>query len=481
MKNQTNEFILSKTWLVNILLLLSDLFGFLISFGLITLVRKFILQVDESWLIDPQVIRTLLIIVGSTLLMFWIKGLYPGRGRISVIELKQIIESTVIAWAIVSVYIFIDSRLYYFSRSVYVLIGLFSIGIIFIGRIFIRKLLVTKTTWWGEPVVIIGTSNRIVSIVKRLDSCRRLGYRPVIALSVDSHKPAKPKELKGLRLTPWTLSEQDRVVANHIKTVILAISTSELRQLYPMIYHSVGLKFRKTIFILDNDIYGSMMAQPIDLNGQPAVLSHQSLFSTSLRFLKWIFEILLLVLLIVPVLALCLIVAILIKMDSKGPVFYSQTRIGKNLKPFNLVKFRTMFVNSDDILSDVLQNPKAWIEWETYHKLTEDPRITRVGRWLRKFSIDEIPQFFNILRGEMSLIGPRPLVQSEIEKMGELANIIFKVKPGLTGWWQVNGRNNLSFEERTQLDVYYVFNWSLWLDIYIVIKTIWVIVFKNSE
>jgi len=139
-----------------------------------------------------------------------------------------------------------------------------------------------------------------------------------------------------------------------------------------------------------------------------------------------------------------------------------------------------MHVNSDEIFSEVMRDPEVQVEWNTYHKLTDDPRITRVGRFLRKFSIDEIPQFFNILRGEMNLIGPRPLVLSEIEKMGELANIVFRVRPGLTGWWQVNGRNNLSFEERTQLDVYYVFNWSLWLDIYIVIKTIWVIVFKNS-
>lgn len=480
MKNHTSELILSKTWLENILLILIDLLGFLISFGLITLVRRFILQVSESWLIDPQVIRTLLIMVGSTLLMFWIKGLYPGRGRISVIELKQIIESTAVAWAIISVYIFIDSRIYYFSRSVYVLSGFFSIGIIFTGRIFIRKLIVTKTSWWGEPVAIIGRSDQIESIIKRLDGCKRLGYRPVIAMSVDSFKPAKFTELKDFRVIPWKLNEQVWVEANQINTAILAISTSELRQQHPIIYHSIGLKFRKTIFILDNDIYGSMMAQPIDLNGQPAILSHQSLFSNSLRFLKWVFEIVLLLLLIVPILTLCLVVAILIKMDSKGPAFYSQTRVGKELKPFKMVKFRTMYVNSDEILAEVLRDPKVRLEWDIYHKLTYDPRITRVGRWLRKFSIDEIPQFFNILRGEMSLIGPRPLVQSEIEEMGELADIIFKVKPGLTGWWQVNGRNNLSFEERTQLDLYYIFNWNLWLDIYIVIKTIWVIVFKNS-
>lgn len=128
----------------------------------------------------------------------------------------------------------------------------------------------------------------------------------------------------------------------------------------------------------------------------------------------------------------------------------------------------------------MLVNPEIREEWEKYHKLTNDLRITRVGRWIRKFSLDELPQFINILRGEMSLIGPRPLVQAEIDQMGEVANIVFKVRPGLTGWWQVNGRNNLSFDERTQLDVYYVFNWSLWLDAYIVIKTFWVVLFDRD-
>ena len=232
--------------------------------------------------------------------------------------------------------------------------------------------------------------------------------------------------------------------------------------------------------MLDNDIYGSMMAQTIDLNGQPAVISHQSLSSTHLRFLKWVFEITATLLLSLPFLLISLVTAVLIKLDSEGPVIYRQERIGKNLKPFGLLKFRTMYQNSDEILERLLQDPEREQEWNKFHKLADDPRITRVGRFLRKFSLDEIPQFFNILRGEMSLIGPRPLVQAEIDSMGEIAGIIFKVKPGLTGWWQVNGRSNLSFEDRTQLDVYYVFNWSLWLDAFILIKTIWVVLFDRN-
>ena len=472
MKTQKKGTFSSQTFLLNTFLFISDLFGFAISFVLITLVRKFVLHTENSALMDPQVARTISLLVGFTLVMFILKGLYPGRGRISVIELKQVTEAILAAYAIVGVYIFIDNRAISFSRSIYLLSGVFEIGLITIGRILVRRRIVSTFSWWGEPVAIIGTRANIETVAKRLNGCRRLGFKPAVALSVDGDTSAIDDELQ---LLPWSLKEQEQIADKQINTVILAISTTELCQKYPAIYHSVGLKFKKTIFMLENDLYGSMMAQPVDLNGQPAVMAHQSLFNTSLRFVKWIFEIITCLLLAVPFLLTCLLVALLIKLDSKGPVFYSQTRIGKNLKPFKLLKFRTMYVNSDEILTQLLENPEIRQEWESYHKLTNDPRITRIGRWIRKFSLDETPQFFNVLRGEMSLIGPRPLVQAEIDQIGELANVVFRVRPGITGWWQVNGRNNLSFAERTQVDVYYVYNWSLWLDLYILIKTFWVL------
>jgi lipopolysaccharide/colanic/teichoic acid biosynthesis glycosyltransferase len=140
-----------------------------------------------------------------------------------------------------------------------------------------------------------------------------------------------------------------------------------------------------------------------------------------------------------------------------------------------------MLVNADEILVQLLNDPDNRKEWEIHHKLFNDPRITRVGNFVRKFSLDELPQFINILRGEMALIGPRPLVKAEIDDIGELASTILQIRPGLTGWWQVMGRNNLSFEERTRLDLYYVFNWSLWLDLFIFIKTFWAILFQHQE
>ncbi len=478
MKNNQRDFANSKTWLLSLLLLTSDLLGFAFSFGLITLVRKWILQTDNSLLFDPQVIRTISMLTAMSLLVFYIKGLYPGRGRISVVEFKDVTEALLIAYAIVGLYIFIDSRLIVFSRSIYLMSIIFEIVTISIGRIMVRKIIANNYSWWGEPVAIIGTGKNIELIINRLSECKRLGYRPVVALSIDHEIPSI--DLKDLKIQHWSVKRQMDAVKRNISIVMLAVSTNELRTKYPSIYHSVGFQFKDTIFMLDNDIYGSMMAQPIDLNGQPAILAHQSLFSTHLRVLKWAFEILASIFLGIPILLISIFVALLIKVDSKGPIFYQQERVGKNLRPFKLLKFRTMYANSDEILEELLEDPVRKDEWERYHKFTDDPRLTKVGKWIRRFSLDELPQFLNVLKGEMSLIGPRPLVQAEIDQMGEIAGVVFKVKPGITGWWQVNGRNNLSFDERTQLDVYYVYNWSLWLDAFIVIKTIWVVFFDRS-
>jgi lipopolysaccharide/colanic/teichoic acid biosynthesis glycosyltransferase len=151
-------------------------------------------------------------------------------------------------------------------------------------------------------------------------------------------------------------------------------------------------------------------------------------------------------------------------------------RIGKNGKPFEVFKFRTMVKDADNLLIDYLDNNShAKAEWESRQKLRKDPRITRVGKWLRIFSLDELPQLLNVLRGEMSIVGPRAVTEEELEHYGEYVDLILRVKPGITGWWQVMGRNRTTWEQRTRLEVYYVSNWSLWLDLYILYKTIWVV------
>lgn len=166
--------------------------------------------------------------------------------------------------------------------------------------------------------------------------------------------------------------------------------------------------------------------------------------------------------------------------EDKGPLFYEQLRYGKNGKVFRLYKFRSMCIGADKKLKEYLENnDEAREEFEKTHKLQNDPRITKIGNFLRKSSLDELPQMINILKGDMSFVGPRPVVEKEVEEYGTNKDKFLSVRPGLTGYWQVNGRSNTTYEERMKMELYYVDNCSLWLDIKIFFKT-FITVFKKE-
>jgi lipopolysaccharide/colanic/teichoic acid biosynthesis glycosyltransferase len=159
-------------------------------------------------------------------------------------------------------------------------------------------------------------------------------------------------------------------------------------------------------------------------------------------------------------------------MSSPGPVLYGHKRQGLNGKHFKAYKFRSMVMDAEKKLESVLDaDPRLKEEWETTHKLRDDPRVTRIGKILRRTSFDEFPQLINILKGEMSLIGPRPVTDPEIEKYGENARRVLSVKPGLTGLWQVSGRSDTDYAERVSYDLYYIQSWSVWLDLWILYRT----------
>ncbi|HEY0161721.1 MAG TPA: sugar transferase [Edaphobacter sp.] len=165
-------------------------------------------------------------------------------------------------------------------------------------------------------------------------------------------------------------------------------------------------------------------------------------------------------------------VIVLVKIDSPGPVFYSHRRIRRKGAFFSMWKFRTMCVNSTEVLEKHLsEDPKARAEWKKTHKLRNDPRITPIGSFLRRYSIDELPQLWNVLAGQMSLVGPRPIVAAEVEKYGDSFECYCRVKPGLTGLWQVSGRSELTYDERVALDCDYVNRWTLRRDLRILLKT----------
>ena len=173
-----------------------------------------------------------------------------------------------------------------------------------------------------------------------------------------------------------------------------------------------------------------------------------------------------------------LLISLLIKLSSRGPIFFLQERIGKNNIPFKCIKFRTMHPEAKDILENLLmKDEKLKMEFEQTHKIKNDPRITTIGKLLRKTSLDELPQFINVLKNEMSIVGPRPIVNKEKNKYGKNFKKVLSVKPGITGLWQVSGRNNLTYKTRIKLDLNYVENYNFLMDIRILIRTIGVILF----
>ncbi|MFY8147849.1 MAG: sugar transferase [Prochlorococcaceae cyanobacterium] len=171
-----------------------------------------------------------------------------------------------------------------------------------------------------------------------------------------------------------------------------------------------------------------------------------------------------------------LLLALLVKLTSRGPVFYVQQRVGRGYRSFGCIKFRTMRRDADRLLSTLLaESPDLEEEFRNDFKLRKDPRITRLGKFLRRSSLDELPQFLNVLRGEMSVVGPRPIVQKELERYGDRMDEVLAVRPGLTGLWQVSGRNNLTYAKRVKLDVSYARHRSFWMDLRIILRTFSVI------
>jgi Undecaprenyl-phosphate galactose phosphotransferase WbaP len=179
---------------------------------------------------------------------------------------------------------------------------------------------------------------------------------------------------------------------------------------------------------------------------------------------------------------LYLLLALLITLSSPGPVFYVQERVGRNYRRFDCIKFRTMVEDADSVLAQMMErSPRLRQEFQSNFKLRRDPRITWIGKFLRITSLDEFPQFWNVLKGDMSVVGPRPLVAEELPKYGKYMDRVLKTRPGITGLWQVSGRNDIPYPRRVQIDVYYVNSRNFLMDLWIIVKTIGVVIFPKGN
>ena len=271
---------------------------------------------------------------------------------------------------------------------------------------------------------------------------------------------------------------EDVIKDTGVQTVLICAPGLEPKKLVSLI-NRLQLLVKRVAFV--PELFG-LPTSNITARGmmeeQAVVLRVQNnLARKSNRIMKRIFDIVATVcggILILPILA---IVAVLIYLDSPGPIVFGHKRVGQGGKEFPCYKFRSMVPNAQEALEVYLkENPAAREEWERDFKLKDDPRVTRIGKFLRKTSLDELPQLWNVLVGDMSLVGPRPIVRDEIVKYGDYINDFYLVPPGITGVWQVSGRSDTTYEERVLMDSWYVHNWSVWIDIVYLLKTVLAVV-----
>jgi len=408
---------------------------------------------------------------------FYLRGLYPGFGVDVVQEYKSLSFGTIgifLGLAAMSLFTkdFID-----ISRLAFLYSVILSLFLLPIGRSIVRNIFGNKP-WWGIPVIVIGAGNTGESIIKSLKKNKQIGFRPVIAIDDNVDKWGYFKEVPvigGLDIIP---DLSDRLQIEH--AIIAMPKVTSKRQ------HEIISKysdyFEHTLVIPDLFAFSSLWVSSKDIGGILGLEVQRRLIKSSAAITKRIIDLTLGVLLSIVAIPIICIISLIIKIDSKGKVFFRQDRMGVRDSRFEMIKFRTMHVDAEERLQDILHNDKELnAEYEIYHKLTNDPRLTKFGRILRKYSLDELPQLWNVLKGEMSLIGPRAYMPWEKIKMNGHEEMILKVKPGMSGLWQVTDRNRSSFEERNNTDVYYIRNWSLFLDIFILFRTFLVVFSGKGE
>ena len=404
------------------------------------------------------------------ILMFFLEKLYSQRMPFWE-EYRHLFRAVSLTFVLLTFMVFVTRSHTLYSRPVLFLSWLLGLAFFPISRAAVKSLLI-KLRLWNKKVLILGIGPRARQVAQSLTDNRLLGYELAGFLS-ETGKDVGREIVPGGRV----LGPISRVKAisrtQGVQDIIIALSSLGPQKLNRLTDRSEMLT--ENIRIVPD--FGGLFTLGVEVNNWGRVLSlavPRNLVKPWNILIKRSLEYVLTVVRGVLLLPVFLAISLAIKLDSKGPVIYKQRRLARNNRIFSLFKFRTMVVNNRALLQNHLrQNQEARVEWARYQKLRyRDPRVTAVGRFLRRFSLDELPQLINILRGEMSLVGPRPYLPREKRRIGRSLPLISLVKPGLTGLWQVSGRNRLTFDERLNLDEYYIRNWSLWLDLSILIRTI---------
>lgn len=324
----------------------------------------------------------------------------------------------------------------------------------------------SRFEWWGYPVVLFGGEEVALSVARKLMDQPHLGLRPVALVS---DKVAN-RPIEGIPV--FESQNLAQLASSGVRHAIVAapeLSQSEFAE----VLERSGDIFPHLILIPDTDFIWKTGAYTRDLMGILGIQVRNNLLDKGSRIVKRTIDLASSVLLALFLLPLLVMIPLLIAVESGFPVFYFQKRLGHGGRTFHMWKFRTMAHNSKTVLEHHLaSDPEQKKEWIQFQKLRFDPRVTRVGRVLRRTSLDELPQLWNIIKGEMSLVGPRPYLATQLTQHHSAYSAYVKTTPGLTGLWQVSGRNRTTLAERIAYDIYYIRNWSVWLDIYLLAKTV---------
>jgi undecaprenyl-phosphate galactose phosphotransferase len=385
-------------------------------------------------------------------------------------EVKALSKSTTISFALIMITIFLMKKQTQLSRTIIITTWLISL-LLFPASRFLVKMLMKRINIWRKNLLILGANTLGATVLENIKKNPTLGYK--ILGFIDNDPQKLGKEIQGVKVLGLISKLKDISQSHNSKDVVIAMPDLTREELLQILSTCEDLS--ETMWVVPR--FGDIITSGIEIEtlGNICALNIKKNLSKPWNILiKNLFDICTTVIVLIILLPLFAVVAISIKLDSLGPVIFIQKRLGKGQKLFSFFKFRSMYIDSDKRLEEHLKNNhEAREEWRKYKKLRKsDSRVTRVGRIIRRYSIDELPQLLNILQGKMSLVGPRPYILEELEGNGPFLKIIGKVKPGITGLWQSGGRSELSFEERMALDKYYVNNWSLWLDIVILLKSI---------
>jgi Undecaprenyl-phosphate galactose phosphotransferase WbaP len=452
-------------WLAPASLFVADLLTLSFVFGLAVLGRQ-LLNPTFHLLSCLEMLPCLVML----LVAFGAKGLYPGVLLHPAEEMRRVFVCISAVFLLMASSTFLWHNAQSYSRSVFLVSWAVGAPLVLLTRYVVRRVL-SKQPWWGIPAVVLGSGPIGQRVVRKLQD-GMLGMRVTGVLTDDptsswsDELPPLVGHLNSANLYGTAGAAQYCIVALPQK------SNPELRH----VIQDYCQGFRHVLLVPDMPGLCSLGISACELGGEVGFELPQRLFHSSASIFKRSIDITFAVLALLLVSPLFVLTAIAVKLTSRGPIFYGQTRLGKDGEVFSALKFRTMIKGADAVLADYLSKyPEYLLEWKRDHKLKKDPRVTKVGKWLRQLSLDELPQLINIITGHMSLVGPRPIVKAEIEKYGRGYELYSRVRPGLTGLWQVSGRNNTSYEERVAFDEYYVRNWSIWLDAYILICTIRVV------